>query len=52
MTLKKLTKKEKMGIVGFSATIVGIYMIFILKNTRGVIPLIFGIIFIWLMKNG
>lgn len=49
--LPKLTKKQKFEIVGVSAIIVGIYMILILNNMRGIIPGIFGIIFL-LMKNG
>lgn len=50
--LPKLTKKQKFGLVGVSAIIVGLYMIFILNNVRGIIPGIFGLIFLILMKNG
>lgn len=49
--LPKLTKKQKYGIVGFSALIVGLYMIFILNNIRGIIPGLFGLVFLFLMKN-
>lgn len=47
----KITQKQKKQIAGASGLIVGLYMIFILNNNRGIIPLLIGGGLLWSSRN-
>lgn len=47
----KLNKVKKQGIVGISALAVGLYMILILKEVRGLVPFTIGVgVLLWRFK--
>ncbi len=50
--IRKLKQREKKQLVVGSGTIVGLYMILVLNNPRGVILLLISVLFFLFMKNG
>lgn len=48
----KLKKVHKQGIAGIGFGIIGLYMILVLNNIQGLIPIVIGIsILLWRMKQ-